>query len=143
MENKSANPVALNAFALISRHGLPKLDGVWMILHEGFIGAVGESGLKEVNYADVLTDKGTKTYKQTGGWLGFTDKYWAAALVPDPKVPTEAHFGGTKATAGAAKDSTESRDRYQADVVSETVEIAPGARATSARGCSPAPRSSA
>jgi YidC/Oxa1 family membrane protein insertase len=128
VENKSANPVALSAYALISRHGLPKLDGVWMILHEGFIGAVGESGLKEVNYADVLKEGGTKTYKQTGGWLGLADKYWAAALIPDPKVPTEAHFGGTKAASGAAKDATESRDRYQADVVSEIVEIAPGSK---------------
>ena len=39
------------------------------------------------SYADVLKDGGSKTFKQTGGWLGFTDKYWAAALVPDQTDP--------------------------------------------------------
>jgi YidC/Oxa1 family membrane protein insertase len=123
VENKTGSAVSLYPYALISRHGLPKLDGVWMILHEGFIGAVGESGVKEVGYADVLAENGTKTYKQTGGWLGFTDKYWAAALVPDPKVPTEGHFRGWKGTGGA-------KDTYQADVSTEAIEIAPGTKGT-------------
>jgi YidC/Oxa1 family membrane protein insertase len=120
VENKGGSAVSLHPFALISRHGLPKLDGVWMILHEGFIGALGESGLKEINYSDVLAENGTKSYKQTGGWLGFADKYWAAALVPDPKVPTEANFRGWKGTGGA-------KDTFQADVSAGPIEVAPGA----------------
>jgi YidC/Oxa1 family membrane protein insertase len=121
--NKSGSAVSLYPYALISRHGMPKLDGVWMILHEGFIGAVGPSGLKEVGYADVLKDNGTQTFKQTGGWLGITDKYWAAALVPDPNVPTEARFTGSKGTSGA-------KDTFQADVSAGPIEIAPGAQST-------------
>jgi YidC/Oxa1 family membrane protein insertase len=121
VENKSGSAVSLHPYALISRHGLPKLDGVWMILHEGFIGALGDSGLKEVNYADVLAENGTRSYKQTGGWLGFADKYWAAALVPDPKVPTDGNFRGWKGTGGA-------KDTFQADISTGPIEIAPGAR---------------
>ena len=123
VENRSASPVALYPYALISRHGLPKLDGVWMVLHEGFIGALGPSGLKEVGYNDVLKDGGTQTFKQTGGWLGITDKYWAAALVPDPSVPTEARFTGTKGVSGA-------KDTFQADVSAGPIEIAPGAKSS-------------
>ena len=123
VENKGGSPVSLYPYALISRHGLPKLDGVWMILHEGFIGAVGPSGLKEVGYNDVLKDNGTQTFKQTGGWLGITDKYWAAALVPDPTVPTEARFTGSKGVSGA-------KDTFQADVSADPIEIAPGASST-------------
>jgi YidC/Oxa1 family membrane protein insertase len=119
VENKTGSAVSLYPYALISRHGLPKIDGVWMVLHEGFIGALGDSGLKEVNYADVLKEGGTKTYKQTGGWLGFTDKYWASALVPDTQVPTEARFTGTKGAAGG-------KDTFQADVSAGPIEIAPG-----------------
>ena len=136
VENKGGSAVSLHPFALISRHGLPKLDGVWMILHEGFIGALGESGLKEINYTDVLAENGTKSYKQTGGWLGFTDKYWAAALVPDPKVPTEANFRGMEGhgrrqghLSGGRLRRGQSRSH-------------PAPRAASAPACSPAPRSS-
>ncbi|MBO0766693.1 MAG: membrane protein insertase YidC, partial [Hyphomicrobiaceae bacterium] len=121
--NKTGGPVSLYPFALISRHGMPKLEGVWMVLHEGFIGAVGDSGLKEVSYADVLKDNGTQTFKQTGGWLGFTDKYWAAALVPDVKAPTQARFTGTKGTSGA-------KDTFQADASAGPLEIAAGDKAT-------------
>jgi YidC/Oxa1 family membrane protein insertase len=92
-----------------------------MILHEGFIGALGDSGLKEVGYADVLAENGTKSYKQTGGWLGFADKYWAAALVPDPRVSTQGNFRGWKGTGGA-------KDTFQADVSTGPIEIAPGGK---------------
>jgi YidC/Oxa1 family membrane protein insertase len=100
---------------------MPKLDGVWMILHEGFIGGLGPSGLKEVGYADVLKEGGAQTFKQTGGWLGITDKYWAAALVPDPNVATEARFSGSKGSSGA-------KDTFQADLSAGPIEVAPGAK---------------
>ena len=121
VENKGDSAVSLHPYALISRHGLPKLEGLWLVLHEGFIGALGPSGVKEVGYSDVFS--GPKTYKQTGGWLGFTDKYWAAALVPDQNTPNEARFSGTKGTAGA-------KDTYQADVLAGPIVVAPGGRAT-------------
>jgi YidC/Oxa1 family membrane protein insertase len=123
VENRSGSPVSLYPYALLSRHGMPKLDGVWMILHEGFIGAVGPSGLKEVGYADVLKEGGAQSFKQTGGWLGITDKYWASALVPDPKAATEARFSGSKGASGA-------KDTFQADVSAGPIEVAPGARST-------------
>jgi YidC/Oxa1 family membrane protein insertase len=121
VENRGASPVSLYPYGLISRHGLPKIDGVWMVLHEGFVGALGPSGLKEAGYSDVLKEGGTQTYKQTGGWLGITDKYWAAALVPDPAAATEARFSGTKGTGGA-------KDTFQADFTGSLVEVAPGGK---------------
>ena len=95
VENKSDKEVSLYPYALISRHGMPKVDGYY-ILHEGPIGVMGSAGLQEIGYADVLKEGSTKTFKQTGGWLGFTDKYWAAALIPNQTVPYEAHFSGAK-----------------------------------------------
>jgi YidC/Oxa1 family membrane protein insertase len=123
VENKSGSAVSLYPYALISRHGMPKVDGVWMILHEGFIGALGPSGLKEVGYGDVLKEGASYSFKQTGGWLGITDKYWAAALVPDATIPTEARFSGSKGTNGA-------KDTFQADVSPGRVEVAQGAKST-------------
>ncbi len=94
VENKSGKDVTLYPFALISRHGTPKIEGFY-ISHEGLIGVLGGEGLKEIGYAE-LTGEIDKNIKRTpaipsafrefknatGGWLGITDKYWAAALIP-------------------------------------------------------------
>jgi YidC/Oxa1 family membrane protein insertase len=119
VENKTGSALTLQPYALISRHGTPKTEGFY-ILHEGPIGVLGEKGLQELYYTDLLKEGGTKTYKQSGGWLGFGDKYWAAALIPDPAAPNEARFSGTKGP----------KDYYQADVSAAAVTLASGARAT-------------
>jgi YidC/Oxa1 family membrane protein insertase len=119
VENKSASPVSLHPYALISRHGMPKVEGFY-ILHEGLIGVLGSAGLQEVGYADVLKEGGSKTFKQTGGWLGFTDKYWAAALIPDQSLQYEARLSGAKGT----------KDTFQTDLSTGPVSIAPGAKHT-------------
>jgi YidC/Oxa1 family membrane protein insertase len=104
VENKTNAPVTLFPYGRIHRIGMPVVQGFY-ILHEGLIGVIGESGLQEVAYSDVLKDGGGKSIdKATGGWLGITDKYWAATLVPDQKAEYRAHFSGTKAS-GSQKDS--------------------------------------
>src|SRR5262249_40455577 len=95
VENKTKAEVVLYPYSLISRHGTPKTQGFY-ILHEGPIGVLGDAGLQEPNYADLLKDGGTKVFKQTGGWIGITDKYWAAALVPDQKTSYDAKFSASK-----------------------------------------------
>jgi YidC/Oxa1 family membrane protein insertase len=123
VENKTDKSISLYPYALISRHGMPKIEGYY-ILHEGLIGVMGASGLQEIAYADMLKDGGAKTFKQTsGGWLGFTDKYWGAALIPNQTVPFEARFSGVKGT-GVSKDS------FQTDFSAGPVTIAPGGRQT-------------
>jgi YidC/Oxa1 family membrane protein insertase len=119
VENKTGQGVVLYPYALISRHGLPKTQGFY-ILHEGPIGFLGDAGLQELHYADLLKEGGTKTLKQTSGWLGITDKYWATALIPDQKTPYEATFRGTK---GA-------RDLFQTDYLLSAVSIEPGGKGT-------------
>ena len=46
VQNRSSGPVTLFPFALISRHGTPKVLGYY-ILHEGLIGVMGNEGLQE------------------------------------------------------------------------------------------------
>ena len=118
VENKSNAAVTLYPYFLLSRHGTPKTQGFY-ILHEGPIGVLGDTGLQELAYSDLLKEGGTKSFKQTGGWLGITDKYWAAALIPDQKTPYQATFSGIK---GA-------KERYQADFLLNTgVSVPPGGR---------------
>src|ERR1700730_4763131 len=79
VRNSGTAPVNLLPYALISRTGTPHVLGYY-ILHEGLIGELAGS-LQEVKYGSLEVGK-PKDYTSTGGWLGFTDKYWLTALVP-------------------------------------------------------------
>ena len=81
--NKTEQPVQLYAYALISRYGTPQTLGYY-ILHEGLIGVLDDK-LQEKTYKEI-EDKKLIEFANTKGWLGITDKYWAAALLPDPKT---------------------------------------------------------
>jgi YidC/Oxa1 family membrane protein insertase len=108
-------PVTLYPFALISRHGTPKVSGYY-ILHEGLIGYLGDQGLQEYPYKKI-DDAKSVDFKITNGWLGITDKYWAAALLPDTTAPLHARFSSN--LVGAVRT-------YQTDYLQEPQTIAIG-----------------
>jgi YidC/Oxa1 family membrane protein insertase len=118
VENKSANPVTLYPYALISRHGTPKTLGYY-ILHEGLIGVMGDQGLQEETYKK-MEEKKTVSWDVINAWLGFTDKYWAAALLPDTDAKVHARF-----SAGESGG----QNTYQTDYLLEPQTLAPGATA--------------
>jgi YidC/Oxa1 family membrane protein insertase len=117
--NMTGDPVTLYPYALVSRHGKPVTSG-YAVLHEGMVGVVGDA-VEEPTYESIEKEtKATKTLNGTGGWLGFTDKYWSAVVIPDQTVPFEGRFfaRGT------------SFKIYQADFRrTEGLTIAPGASA--------------
>jgi YidC/Oxa1 family membrane protein insertase len=90
VSNVGNAPVTLYPFALISRHGTPKVAGYY-ILHEGLIGYLGDQGLQEYGYKKI-DDAKSVAFKVTDGWLGITDKYWASALLPDTSAQLQARF---------------------------------------------------
>jgi YidC/Oxa1 family membrane protein insertase len=114
VKNNSGSEVTLYPYALVSRHGTPEEVAGFYILHEGLVGVMGEEGLQEFDYDDV-TDDNTETFSQTGGWLGITDKYWAAVVAPDQSVPYKARF-----------TSYGNEPIFQTDFLSTAVTIAPG-----------------
>jgi len=118
VENKTGNDIVLYPFARIYRYGKPKIEG-FFIQHEGLIGWLGEERLQELGY-DEVKEPGASLKKANtlGGWLGFTDKYWATALMP----PQDQAF-----TANMSYLSDRRRDIYYADYVMDSgVAIAPG-----------------
>ena len=117
--NKGAAPVTLYPYALISRHGTPKVEGYY-ILHEGLIGVMGEQGLQEVTYSSI-DDKKSMNFKATNSWFGITDKYWAATLMPDIKANLQIRFSSSPV--GTQKT-------YQTDYLGDGQTIAPGASGT-------------
>jgi YidC/Oxa1 family membrane protein insertase len=85
----------------------------YYILHEGPIGVV-DGSLDEIKYK-TLAEKGTIEADSKGGWLGITDKYWLATLVPQQDLPIKTAF----------RHETEG-DRYQTDFRGPAMTVQPG-----------------
>lgn len=117
--NGSAAPVQIAPFGLVSRNGVSIDHDTWNI-HVGPMGVFNGTADYGWNYADVAAAPGGETaFKTTGGWLGFTDKYWLAALIPDQKSQIDGKFRADG-------------DIYQAQMVSSTQNaVAAGASITS------------
>jgi YidC/Oxa1 family membrane protein insertase len=81
VENRTDKALTLHPYGLILRQNTPTTLGYY-VLHEGLIGVFGEQGLQEIDYDDLRESRKIE-FSVTGGWLGFTDKYWAATLIPD------------------------------------------------------------
>jgi YidC/Oxa1 family membrane protein insertase len=114
--NKGAAPVTLYPYALISRHGVPPTLGYY-ILHEGLIGVFGDKGLQEETYAKMEETK-SLNFDVVNAWLGFTDKYWAATLVPDIAAKVRARF---------SFELSNNIKKFQTDYLLDPQTIAPGA----------------
>lgn len=83
VSNLTQDPITVGTKGLIRRYGPVETAGYFM-LHEGPLG-VFSGKLKEFSYKDL-----SKSYinelgqNQRGvGWLGITDKYWLAAIIPN------------------------------------------------------------
>ena len=114
IENPTAEAISLAPYGRVTRYNKPATPSVYVI-HEGFIGVLGENGLIEESYDDV-DEEAVANAKATGGWLGITDKYWAATLVPPQSLPYESRFSHFK----------DGQPRYQADFRSDALTVAPG-----------------
>ncbi len=118
VENSSTQAISTHPYGRIARTHTPDTLGFY-ILHEGPL-AVFNDTLKEVDYDDLQEGPADAT-KSTGGWIGITDKYWLAALIPDQKEP----YTGTFRYSQPNK-----QDTYQADFMTQAPQvIAPGATA--------------
>ncbi|MCJ9428219.1 membrane protein insertase YidC [Kordiimonas marina] len=84
--NTSGAAMKVAPYGIITRKGEPKTSGLY-ILHEGPM-SVFDGIYEEKTYKNLTKDGDfeTKGTDGTGGWIGITDKYWMATLVPDPKA---------------------------------------------------------
>ncbi|MCH7832330.1 MAG: membrane protein insertase YidC [Proteobacteria bacterium] len=112
--NTGVKPATLYPYGLLSRRGTPEVTGFY-ILHEGLMG-VFDGTLEEIDYDEIQEQAQVKKTAQ-GGWIGITDKYWLAALVPDQKVKGNSRFTYRKESGD---------DLYQVDYLSDPVMVAPG-----------------
>jgi YidC/Oxa1 family membrane protein insertase len=111
--NRGAGAVAVRPFSLVSRAGASRDMDSWTS-HVGPMGVFGGSADYDNNYSDVATD-GQRRFDSRGGWLGFTDQYWLAAVIPDQRTSVEAAFRHSAPT-----------DAFQADYSAPVQLVPPG-----------------
>ncbi|MEE8276968.1 MAG: membrane protein insertase YidC [Alphaproteobacteria bacterium] len=113
VQNRGTAPVTLFPYGRVRRIGTPDTLGFY-ILHEGPLG-VFNSTLEEVDYDD-LQDEGRIESDSTGGWIGITDKYWLAAVIPEQSDELNARFTHSGGDA----------DAYQTDYLGAGRALSPG-----------------
>jgi len=119
VENAGDAALELYPYGLISRGGTPATID-FFILHEGPLG-VFDGTLTEVNYED-LQEEGGQDAASVGGWIGITDKYWLAALVPGQDATWSYNF----------RHSIRNQDdRYQVDYLGQATTVPAGGELTS------------
>ena len=117
VDNAGAAPVSLRPYALILRRGKPDVAG-YAVLHEGLVGVIGDSSVQEITYANIEKEKDrVRALKGDGGWLGFTDKYWGSAIIPEQSEAIDARFSAS---------GTAQPEDYQTDFIGPAIAVAPG-----------------
>ena len=85
--NASGQPLSVRPIGLVSRSAQSADHSTWQN-HVGPIGVFDGTANYDVNWKDLDQGK-TETFGNTSGWLGFTDKYWLTALVPQGAMSGE------------------------------------------------------
>ncbi len=79
--NASTASQTLRPFVRSKRVGLVETQGNWLV-HEGAIG-YAKDRLHEYEYKKLAGAEGlTESLDSTGGWIGFTDKFWLTSVMP-------------------------------------------------------------
>lgn len=124
VQNTGAAEARLAPYGIIARHGLPELQGIYVV-HEGVVsrtdGTLEESDYSSVSGLSVDENEGYPAEvieAATDGWIGFTDHYWMTTLIPEQGKPYKSI---TKYVPGS--------DIYQTEVRQPVLAIAPGATA--------------
>ena len=86
--NSSNNKYDFYPYAQIIRNISPQVTNFY-ILHEGMLG-VFDDQLIEKDYDDIEEKK--YSVNSSSGWLGITDKYWIASIIPENNKKFRADF---------------------------------------------------
>jgi YidC/Oxa1 family membrane protein insertase len=88
VSNGAAGAVAARPYGLVSRAQASKDVDSWT-MHTGPMGVFNGTANYKWGYKK-LTEEGAQSFGSKGGWVGFTDKYWLTALIPDQASSVDA-----------------------------------------------------
>jgi YidC/Oxa1 family membrane protein insertase len=127
--NTGQSPVMVRPHARLVRFGVPADPDTWTD-HVGPIGAFGNGANYDVGYPNLkgqgpgffefgsTAKPGENSFSARGGWIGFGDKYWLAALIPNQSAQVNSAFRAT------------TTDRFQADFALPEIVVQPNKRVT-------------
>ena len=123
VRNNAAEAIVVLPWARVRRERTPRVEG-FFILHEGYVGVL-DGRLTEWTYdsgkKEGLARRGAAAFEgeSTGGWAGFTDKYWLTAMMPQDPNARLRHSLRHISDSGV--------DRWQADIAPPAPQsVAPG-----------------
>jgi YidC/Oxa1 family membrane protein insertase len=118
--NGSGAAVSLRPYGSVQQQGVPTDFLNNQIIHEGAIGVLGER-LEQIKWNRWRKREEALVRTSTGGWLGITNKYWLAALVPQQDARVEGAFRRTPAGNVSV---------FDAAFTGAPVQLAPGTQTT-------------
>ncbi len=89
--------------------------------HQGALGQFGPETFEKFSYRQMENLEAPERFSSTGGWIGFTDRYWLAALIPDQADTMNSQIEDRK-------NATE--EVFEASYGGGTVQLAPGTSLT-------------
>lgn len=90
--NTGTQAVDLYSYTSLTRKGLPNAHGRG-VGYEGPMGYIADK-LNEISYKELEQD-GIKKFTALSGWIGFGEKYWLSAIVPEQTKQTSFTFQAT------------------------------------------------
>ena len=108
--NRGANPIAIRPYGLLNRKrdldNIPPSEASTWTIHSGPVGVYEGAANYDVDYKNLAGEEpgffaslfgtsavaGTNAYDKEVSWLGFTDKYWLGALVPENISDVDGRF---------------------------------------------------
>ncbi|WP_337187418.1 membrane protein insertase YidC [Phenylobacterium sp.] len=117
--NTTGQPVTLAPYGSVQRQGVPPTLGRNGVVHEGGMGWIEKR--RPLKYAKWQKDGSSPTYTAQGGWIGITDHYWLAAMIPAQNQEVQGQYRLTRAPGVNVLD---------ANFVGQAQAIAPGRQIT-------------
>ncbi len=128
--NAGTAPVALAPYAYLNRVGVSP-DPSSYTIHAGLMG-VFNGAARYIDTDDVTeAPGGTLATRTTGGWIGFTDKYWLGAIIPDARTPVDTSIRASAGNIFQADFADAERLLAAGQARSTTTRIFAGAKETS------------
>lgn len=113
--NTGSAPVSLRRFGVVRQEGIPPDLLNFFILHEGGVGMVGDR-LIDRSFKK-MTEERSVERNGAGGWMGFTSKYWLAAVTPQGMPEMRGQFRVLDRPGAPV---------FEANYLAATIAVAPG-----------------
>ena len=123
--NAGTAPVSVAPYGYVNRIGVSKDPDSWTI-HTGPMSVNNGSASYGPDFKDLA--KGPAQFNTTGGWLGFTDKYWLTALLPDQSSTFTGQFRPGANDAFQADFTVNPRRVNPGQAISQTARFFAGAK---------------